>query len=435
MPPRSLSSCIRARSAFRPGSFTPSSVRARSGRGNGSVGRNAEHARRAGETWRMANVLRPLLDQEDERALLRFLAQTPYEVYPRRVPPDWKPFVAAPEAHDRLPASSTSPRPTWGRCWSTGSSAGRTRAPGGWTRCAHRSSSGSARSWTRTERSGPDSSGRSWTSHRRPGGGMRRRTGSAGGSPSWRVAEEDLPEERAGGLARSDHRRRGARARGWCSARPVTAARCCGPSADPGGRSAAVAALAHPHRSRSAHQLQQQQRRGSRERSEQVRRRHRKGRRGSEKHRGGILSTSEHSRFQIRSNPAVQPPPICAESGRSPQMAPRCSSDPIPPPHDVLPTSPWALSTCRHPPTACAPRKWTAVAMATLGLRRLTRRCRRLGPTLLRRSRRHRSPAGWPAGPLRVAGWCRSRFRRQPPIHMSPVSPRRCRHSTALPPR
>ena len=51
----------------------------------------------------MANVLRPLLDEEDERALLRFLAQTPYEVYPRRVPPDWKPFVAGPETHDRLP--------------------------------------------------------------------------------------------------------------------------------------------------------------------------------------------------------------------------------------------------------------------------------------------------------------------------------------------
>jgi len=52
----------------------------------------------------MANVLRPLLDDEDERAFLRFLAQTPYEVYPRRVPPDWKPFLARPETHERLPA-------------------------------------------------------------------------------------------------------------------------------------------------------------------------------------------------------------------------------------------------------------------------------------------------------------------------------------------
>ncbi|HSP20408.1 MAG TPA: hypothetical protein VLQ79_12885 [Myxococcaceae bacterium] len=51
----------------------------------------------------MANVLRPLLDAEDERGLLRFLAQTPYEVYPRRVPPDWTPFIARPEMHDRLP--------------------------------------------------------------------------------------------------------------------------------------------------------------------------------------------------------------------------------------------------------------------------------------------------------------------------------------------
>lgn len=51
----------------------------------------------------MANVLRPLLDPEDERALLRFLAQTPWEVYPRRVPADWTPFIAGPELHDRLP--------------------------------------------------------------------------------------------------------------------------------------------------------------------------------------------------------------------------------------------------------------------------------------------------------------------------------------------
>jgi hypothetical protein len=51
----------------------------------------------------MANVLRLLLDAEDERGLLRFLSQTPYEVYPRRVPPDWKPFLARPEALERLP--------------------------------------------------------------------------------------------------------------------------------------------------------------------------------------------------------------------------------------------------------------------------------------------------------------------------------------------
>jgi hypothetical protein len=51
----------------------------------------------------MANVLQPVLDAEDERAFLRFLAQTPYEVYPLRVPPDWKPFLATPEAYDRLP--------------------------------------------------------------------------------------------------------------------------------------------------------------------------------------------------------------------------------------------------------------------------------------------------------------------------------------------
>jgi len=51
----------------------------------------------------MANVLQPLLDAEDERAFLRFLAQTHYEVYPRRVPPGWAPFRAGPEVQDRLP--------------------------------------------------------------------------------------------------------------------------------------------------------------------------------------------------------------------------------------------------------------------------------------------------------------------------------------------
>jgi hypothetical protein len=52
----------------------------------------------------MANVLKPLLDPEDERAFLRFLAQNPWEVYPRRVPADWTPFLATAEALDRLPS-------------------------------------------------------------------------------------------------------------------------------------------------------------------------------------------------------------------------------------------------------------------------------------------------------------------------------------------
>jgi hypothetical protein len=51
----------------------------------------------------MANVLRPLLDADDEGTFLRFLAQTPYEVYPQRVPSDWKPFLAGPETLGRLP--------------------------------------------------------------------------------------------------------------------------------------------------------------------------------------------------------------------------------------------------------------------------------------------------------------------------------------------
>ena len=52
----------------------------------------------------MANVLRPVLDPEDERAFLRFLAQAIYEVYPRRVPAGWKPFRAVAESWERLPA-------------------------------------------------------------------------------------------------------------------------------------------------------------------------------------------------------------------------------------------------------------------------------------------------------------------------------------------
>jgi hypothetical protein len=51
----------------------------------------------------MANVLRPVLDPEDERAFLRWLAQSTFEVYPRRVPPDWKAFRANAESWDRLP--------------------------------------------------------------------------------------------------------------------------------------------------------------------------------------------------------------------------------------------------------------------------------------------------------------------------------------------
>ena len=73
----------------------------------------------------MANVLRPLLDAEDERAFLRFLAQTPYEVYPRRVPPDWKPFLAAPET---LRPASARALPRGGRPRSGAGGPGEARA-------------------------------------------------------------------------------------------------------------------------------------------------------------------------------------------------------------------------------------------------------------------------------------------------------------------
>ena len=51
----------------------------------------------------MAQHLPLFLAPEDERAFLRFLAPHRLEVYPRRVPADWKPFLAAAEHHEALP--------------------------------------------------------------------------------------------------------------------------------------------------------------------------------------------------------------------------------------------------------------------------------------------------------------------------------------------
>jgi hypothetical protein len=51
----------------------------------------------------MAQQLPLFLAPEDERAFLRFLAPHRLEVYPRRVPQGWKPFLASAERHDALP--------------------------------------------------------------------------------------------------------------------------------------------------------------------------------------------------------------------------------------------------------------------------------------------------------------------------------------------
>jgi hypothetical protein len=51
----------------------------------------------------MATALRFFLTPEDELAFFRALAPLRLEVYPRRVPPDWKPFSAGPDTVSQLP--------------------------------------------------------------------------------------------------------------------------------------------------------------------------------------------------------------------------------------------------------------------------------------------------------------------------------------------
>jgi hypothetical protein len=51
----------------------------------------------------MAQQLPLFFAPEDERAFLRFLAPHRLEVYPRRVPADWKPFLATADRHEGLP--------------------------------------------------------------------------------------------------------------------------------------------------------------------------------------------------------------------------------------------------------------------------------------------------------------------------------------------
>jgi hypothetical protein len=51
----------------------------------------------------MAHQLQLFMLPDDERAFLRALEIHHLEVYPRRVPPDWKPFRATPAAYEQLP--------------------------------------------------------------------------------------------------------------------------------------------------------------------------------------------------------------------------------------------------------------------------------------------------------------------------------------------
>ncbi|MBK7862984.1 MAG: hypothetical protein IPJ65_31130 [Archangiaceae bacterium] len=51
----------------------------------------------------MANQIKLFMNRDDERALLQYLERFVFEVYPRRVPPDWETFRARPSVHDQLP--------------------------------------------------------------------------------------------------------------------------------------------------------------------------------------------------------------------------------------------------------------------------------------------------------------------------------------------
>lgn len=51
----------------------------------------------------MANVVPFFMAPDDEVAFLRFLERFAFEIYPRRVPPDWTTFRASGAVHDKLP--------------------------------------------------------------------------------------------------------------------------------------------------------------------------------------------------------------------------------------------------------------------------------------------------------------------------------------------
>lgn len=51
----------------------------------------------------MATQLQLFMDRDDELAFLRFIERYVFEVYPRRVPPDWTTFKAGEKTYDQLP--------------------------------------------------------------------------------------------------------------------------------------------------------------------------------------------------------------------------------------------------------------------------------------------------------------------------------------------
>ena len=51
----------------------------------------------------MANQLLTFMNRDDEEALVQQLERSVFEVYPRTVPPDWKPFRARRDTLDRFP--------------------------------------------------------------------------------------------------------------------------------------------------------------------------------------------------------------------------------------------------------------------------------------------------------------------------------------------
>ena len=154
VPPRSFSSCIRARSASIPRWPRPASLRCAPAREQWSGGdirglRRQGPLRHVALRWPASSA--PCSTPRTRQAFLRFLAQTTYEVYPRRVPPDWTPFRATgrelgPAPGRALPRGNR-PRPGAGRQGEAGPGP---RPLARSTRCAHRSSTGSARSSTRT---------------------------------------------------------------------------------------------------------------------------------------------------------------------------------------------------------------------------------------------------------------------------------------------
>ncbi len=51
----------------------------------------------------MATQLQIFMEREDELSFLRFLERFVFEVYPRRVPPDWTTFKAGEDSFEKLP--------------------------------------------------------------------------------------------------------------------------------------------------------------------------------------------------------------------------------------------------------------------------------------------------------------------------------------------